>query len=313
MDRQSEPWITFMGSFIADITFRAPRLPAWGESVLSAGLKIGAGGKGSNQAVAAARLGGRVCFIGKVGRDAFGALARRTWRDEGIDTAFCCDTTDHPTGAAAVVVHEGGGENAIVVDPGSGMHLSIDDIEQAAGRIAGSKVFVTQLELAIPVALRGLALARHGGAITILDPAPALPLHERVYQLCDYLTPNESEAAALTGLPVKTIADAERAAEALLARGSRNVIVTLGAQGAFVKNANLSEHVPAFDAGPVVETTGAGDAFNGALAVALAEGMDVVAAVRFGCVVAGISVTRPGTSASMPTRAEVDSFLEAAP
>jgi ribokinase len=308
-DGPSRPWVTVMGSFIADLTVRTPQLPNWGETVLGSGFRIGPGGKGSNQAVAAARLGGRVSFIGALGHDTFGELARRIWREEGVDTAFCTDTPDHPTGSAAVLVHEGHGENAIVVDPGSGLHLTLADVDRAAKRIAASAVFVTQLEVALPVVEHALSLARCAGAITILNPAPATPLPRRLYRLCDYLTPNESEAAGLVGFPVSTIADAERAADVLLERGAGHVLVTLGARGALVKTARVTEHVPAVDAGPVVETTGAGDAFNGALAVGLVEGMDVVAAARFACAAAAISVTRPGTSASMPRRAEVEMLV----
>jgi ribokinase len=301
--------ITFMGSFIADVTVRAPRLPGWGETVFGSELRIGPGGKGSNQAVAAARLGAAVSFIGKLGRDAFAELARSTWRDEGIDTAYCPDTAACSTGAAAVMVHADHGENAIVVDPGSGLLLSVSDVERAAQRIRTSAVFVTQLEVPVPVVSRGLAIARSGGAITILNPAPARLLPADIYPVCDYLTPNESEAAELVGFPVRGEDEASRAAEALLARGAGAVVVTLGARGALVKTARLAERVPAVDAGAVVETTGAGDAFNGALAVALSAGRDVVAATRFACAAAGISVTRAGTSASMPTLAEVEALL----
>lgn len=301
--------VTVVGSFIADLTVHAPRLPAWGETVFGSALRISPGGKGSNQAVAAARLGARVSFIGALGRDAFAELARRTWREEGIDTAFCVEVDGQGTGAAAVVVHETRGENAIVVDPGSGLHLTVADVERAAGRIAGSAVFVTQLEVAVPVVARALALARRGGATTILNAAPAVPLPADVYPLCDVLTLNESEAAALAGFPVATPDDAARAAEAFRARGAATVVVTLGARGAFVRTADVAAHVPAVDAGPVVETTGAGDAFTGALAAALTEGMDAVAAARFACTAAGISVTRPGTAASMPARSEVEALL----
>lgn len=292
-----------MGSFIADLTFRSDALPAWGQTVLGTGFRIGAGGKGSNQAVAAARLGGRVCFIGMLGRDAFGDLARRTWLAEGIDTAYCAESPDVGTGAASVVVHPDG-ENAIVVDPGSGMQLSVADVERAAGRIKDSAVFVTQLELDQATVLRGLQLAREAGVTTILNPAPALALPDAGFALCDYLTPNENEAALLAGFPVRSVADAVRAADVLRARGAGVVIVTLGARGAVVRTRDHSEHVPAFEAGAPVDTTGAGDAFNGALAVGLAEGMDAVDATRFGCAVAGVAVTRPGTSASMPRRDE---------
>ena len=303
--------VTVLGSFIADLTVRTPRLPAWGETVFGSAVRIGPGGKGSNQAVAAARLGARVSFIGALGRDAFAELARRTWREEGIDAADCVEVPGHGTGAAAVVVHATRGENAIVVDPGSGLLLTVADVERAAARIAGSAVFVTQLEVAVPVVARALAVARGGGAITILNAAPALPLPADMYALCDYLTPNETEAAVLAGFPVATVDDAARAAEALRGRGAATVIVTLGARGALVRTGGGTVHVPAVDAGPVVETTGAGDAFTGALAVGLAEGMDAVAATRFACAAAGISVTRPGTAAAMPRRAEVDALRRA--
>jgi ribokinase len=303
--------VTVVGSFIADLTLRAPRLPAWGETVFGAGVRIGPGGKGSNQAVAAARLGAEVAFIGALGRDDFAELARRTWAEEGIDATFCVEAPDHPTGAAAVLVHEERGENAIVVDPGAGLQLTVADVERAVERIAGAAVFVTQLEVAVPVAARALALARVGEAITILNAAPAVPLPADLYPLCDYIIANEIEAAALAGFPVATVDDAARAAEALRARGAAAVIVTLGVRGALVRTGFAATHVPAVDAGPVVETTGAGDAFTGALAVALAEGMDAVAATRFACAAAGISVTRPGTAASMPTRAEVAALRRA--
>jgi ribokinase len=300
-----------MGSFIADLTFRAEVMPAWGQTVLGSDFRIGAGGKGSNQAVAAARLGARVCFIGKLGRDTFGDLARRTWAAEGVDTTFCTDTADHGTGAAAVILHAAKGDNAIVVDPGSGMHLTSGDVDAAAERIATSAVFVSQLELSPAVVERALRIARSAGVTTILNPAPALPLSADVYPLCDYLTPNENEAARLVGFPVSTVADAARAADLLLARGAKNVIVTLGENGALAMNGVVHEHVAAFRAGLVVETTGAGDAFNGALAVGLSEGMDLVAATRFGCAAGGLSVTRAGTSESMPGRGDVERMLKA--
>ena len=301
-----------MGSFVADLTFRAPSLPGWGQTVLGTGFRLGPGGKGSNQAVCAARLGARTGFIGKLGRDAFGELALSTYKKEGIDTSACVVGDLGHTGAAAVILKggdggpgTGDGENAIVVDPGSGMLLGIEDVERARPLIEASKVFVTQLELDPAVVEYGLKLAHEAGVTTILNPAPALPLPDEVYGYCDFLTPNEHEAAGLAGMRVDTIDEAAAVAGRLLMRGPRCVIVTLGARGALVKTESLTEHIPAFDAGPVVETTGAGDAFNGALAVGLSEGMDVLAAARFACRVAGISVTRPGTSDSMPRRSEV--------
>jgi ribokinase len=302
-------WITVLGSFVADLAFRTHKAPAWGETVMGSDFKLGPGGKGSNQAVAAARLGGKVSFISKLGRDAFGDLARQTYKKEGIDTRFVFETTEHATGGAAIIVDEVKGENAIVVFPGACFHVTPAEIDQARSRIAESAVFLTQLELQVPAVEHGLRVAHGLGVTTILNPAPGLPLPPGIFALCDYVTPNETEAALLTGLPVTNFAEAERAAQALLDRGARNAVVTLGAQGALVKNAQITKHIHAIDAGPVVETTGAGDAFNGGFAIALAEGKDIVAATRFGCAVAGISVTRPGTALSMPTRAEVDALL----
>ena len=304
-----EKWITVLGSFVADLAFRTRKVPAWGETVLGSDFRVGPGGKGSNQAVAAARLGSKVAFISKLGRDTFGEMARRTYQQEGIDARFVFETTEYPTGGAAVLVDQVRGENAIVVVPGACFEVTPAEIDQTRTLIADSTMFLTQLELRIDSVVHGLKMARELGVPTILNPAPALPVPETIFAMCDYLTPNESEAAALTGLPVRSLAEAERAAQALLARGARNVVLTLGAQGALVMNADLTQHIPAVDAGPVVETTGAGDAFNGGFAVALAEGKDIVAAAHFACAVAGISVTRQGTAPSMPRRSEVDAIL----
>lgn len=302
------PRITVMGSFITDLVFRAERLPAWGQTLFGSDFHLGPGGKGSNQAVAAARLGGRVAFISKLGRDAFADLARRTWQAEGIDARFVVDTPDGPTGAATIVVHEGG-ENAIVVVPGSGLLLTAEEVEAARPAFEGAAAFLAQLETPIEAVRQALRMARGLGIRTILNPAPALPLPDDIYPLCDVLTPNESETAVLAGHAVESLADAERAAGTLLARGAGAVVATLGARGALVRTATLSRHVPATDAGRVVDTTGAGDAFNGGLAIGLAEGLDVVAATRLGCATAAISVTRHGTAPAMPARAEVDALL----
>ncbi len=303
------PRITVMGSFITDLVFRTGRLPAWGQTLFGSAFQLGPGGKGSNQAVAAARLGARVAFISKLGRDAFAELARRTWAAEGIDATFVCESTDGPTGAATIAVSEETGDNAIVVVPGSGLQLTSAEVERASSAIEGAAVFLTQLETPVDTVRHALAAARRLGIRTILNPAPAVPLPDDVLPLCDYLTPNESETEALVGNRVAGVGDAERAAGLLLARGAGAVVVTLGARGALVKSAAVTAHVPAFDAGPVVDTTGAGDAFNGGLAVALAEGRDLAAAARFACAAAAISVTRHGTAPAMPRRAEVEALL----
>jgi ribokinase len=302
-------YVVVMGSYVADVAFRTEKLPAWGETYMGSGFKLGPGGKGSNQAVAAARAGAKVSFISKLGRDAFGDLARKTYREEGIDTTHLLET-DSATGAAAIIIDAVRGENAIIVVPGACFELTPHEVEQARDLIGGAVIFVTQLELSLPTVEYGLKLARSLGVPTILNPAPGCKLPDSIFQYCDYITPNESEAEILTGIRVASLADAELAADALLARGVRNAVITLGAQGALVKNATIRRHVPACDAGAVVETTGAGDAFNGGFAVALAENKDIVQAARFGCAVAGISVTRPGTAPSMPFRKEVDDLLK---
>jgi ribokinase len=301
-------FVTVMGSYVADMAFRTEKLPAWGETYMGKEFRLGPGGKGSNQAVAAARAGARVSFISKLGRDALGDIARQTYREEGIDTRHLLET-EAATGAAAIILDAKSGENAIIVVPGACFGLTPEEVAEARELIAESAVFLTQLELALPTVGFGLELAHALGVTTILNPAPGCELRESIYPNCDYLTPNESEAEVLTGIRVGSLADADRAADALLGRGVGTVVVTLGAQGALVKNARLREHVAAVDAGPVLETTGAGDAFNGGLAVALAEGREIIDAVRFGCAVAGISVTRAGTAPSMPRRGEVDRLL----
>jgi ribokinase len=300
--------VTVMGSYVADLAFRIDRLPGWGETRMGESFQLGPGGKGSNQAVAAARAGAHVSFISKLGPDAFGEIARTLYRNEKIDTQYIFSTSN-PTGAAAILIDAAKGENAIVVVPGACFELTPAEVDQATNLIAASAVFVTQLELSLPTVEHGLRLARAHGVPTILNPAPAATLPGTIYPLCDYLTPNETEAAALTGIPVTDLASAEAAATALLNRGVRNVVLTLGAQGALIKNRTIAHHVSAVDAGPVVETTGAGDAFNGGLATALAEGFNLIESTRFACAVAGISVTRPGTAPSMPHRSEINSLL----
>ncbi len=177
----SDRWVTVMGSFVADLAFRAPHLPAWGQTILGSAFRLGPGGKGSNQAVAAARLGGKVSFISKLGRDPFGDLARATYREEHIDTEFCFETAEHATGGAAIIVHASKGENAIVVVPGACFQLTTEEVDRAASLIERSSIFVTQLELPVAVVEHGLKLARSFGVPTILNPAPAPELPEYIY------------------------------------------------------------------------------------------------------------------------------------
>lgn len=300
--------IVILGIFVADTSFRAERMPRMGETILGQSFALGPGGKGSNQAVAAAMAGGAAHFVTRLGRDDFAQIARATWAKAGVRPEVTEDSESY-TGAAFIFLDAATGDNAIIVSPGAAARITAADLEARAELIRGAAVFVTQLEQPIPAARRGLEIARAAGVPTILNPAPAAALDDAMLALCDYLTPNESEAEGLTGLKVTGLAEAQAAADALLDRGVGAVVITLGANGALYRDRSRSVHVPAVSAGPVVETTGAGDAFNGGFAVALAEGRDVVEAVRFGCATAGISVTRAGAARSMPARAEIEALL----
>jgi ribokinase len=304
-----QPPIIVLGSFVADVAFRATRLPAWGETLMGNAFALGPGGKGSNQAVAAARAGAAVRMISKLGADAFGHMARDLWHSCAIDDSLTA-TCAAATGAAAILIDHARGENAIIVVPGACFTLTPDELNAEA--IASASLLLTQLELPLETVARGLEIAHAAGVTTILNPAPApgSPLPDQLLQLVDYLIPNESEAAQLTNLPVETFEQAEAAARALQSRGAENIVLTLGERGALILDATgQAQFIPAFNAGPVVETTGAGDAFCGGFAAALAEGSSLHEAVRFGCATAGLSVTRPGTAPSMPYREEIDRLL----
>lgn len=303
--------VLVLGSFVADVAFRASRLPAWGETLMGSGFALGPGGKGSNQAVAAARAGAQVQIVSKLGDDPFGELARRTWAEAGIDASLTRNCAA-ATGAAAILIDEARGENAIIVVPGACFTITAAELDAMANSIRSAHILLTQLEMPVEIVKRGMKIARDAGVTTILNPAPApaAPLPDSMLALADFVVPNETEAAILTGLPVETMQQAEKAAAALQQRGARNVILTVGARGALVRTADgRSTLVDAFNAGPVIETTGAGDAFCGGFAAALAEDKPLLEAVRFGCATAGISVTRHGTAPSMPQRAEIEALL----
>jgi ribokinase len=300
--------VVILGIFNADAAYRAPRLPKLGETILGADFHLGPGGKGSNQAVAAARAGGDVHMLTRLGDDDFATMARAVWAEAGVNPHVIVDRDSH-TGSAFIFLQEGTGQNAIIVCAGAAGRISEGDVEANRALIEGAGVFLTQLEQPQAAAFAALRIARAAGVTTILNPAPAADLPDEMLALVDLLTPNESEAETLTGLPVTTLAEAEAAADALIARGVGAVIVTLGAQGVLWRKDGQSLHMPARAPGPVVDTTGAGDAFNGGLAVALSEGQAMADALAFGCAVAGISVTRHGAATAMPARAEVEALL----
>jgi len=300
--------VAILGVFVVDLAFRAGKMPAIGETITGSGFAMGPGGKGSNQAVAAARAGADVTFISRIGSDAFGELAIKTWEAEGIRPRVA-KTTEAPTGAAFIYVHETRGDNAIIVVPGAATDLSPADVDAAADAIRDSRVFVTQLEQPVETARRGLEMARAAGSITVFNPAPAAKLDDSLFALCDYVVPNETEAETLTGIAVADLAAARRAGDILLEKGAGTALITLGERGALFHAQDRSIHVLPFAAGKVIETAGAGDAFVGGFAAALARGADPLEAARFGSATAAISVTRPGTAPAMPRRAEIEALL----
>lgn len=308
MIEKSTGSVAVLGIFVADASFRAPRQPNMGETLIGSRFSLGPGGKGSNQAVAVARLGVPVSMITSLGSDDFAEIAFNMWTTEGV-TPVVTRRYESYTGAAYIFIEEGTGNNAIIVCPGAAATISPKQVEAARATIESASVFITQLEQPVDAAQRGLEIARAAGVTTIFNPAPAIPVDDALFALSDYVTPNESETEGLTGIAVKSVNDARKAADALLAKGVGTAVITLGENGVLVHNRDVSEHLPAVKVGPVVETTGAGDAFNGGMAAALARGMSPLEAARFGCAVAGISVTRPGTAPSMPTLEEAEAVF----
>ena len=297
--------VVILGVFVADTAYRGSRMPKMGETILGNSFVLGPGGKGSNQAVAAGKLGADVTIITRLADDDFGKMAIETWESANVKGAVKYSTNSY-TGAAFIFIDDKTGDNAIIIAPGAASEISLKDIHENSEIISTTDVFLTQLEQPIGAAKEGLQVAKANGKITILNPAPAAKLPKEVFGLCDFMTPNETETEALTGLPVRNEKEAETAAKFLNELGVKTPIITMGEQGAFLHEHGL---IPAFDVGEVVETTGAGDAFNGGFAVALSEGKSALEAVKFGCATASISVTRPGTAPSMPARYEVEKVL----
>ncbi|MGL4489111.1 MAG: ribokinase [Rhizobiaceae bacterium] len=304
--------IVILGVFVADTAYRADRQPKMGETILGNSFSLGPGGKGSNQAVAVGKLGGDVSMLTRLGVDPFADMARMTWAGADVKPVVI-DTPESYTGAAYIFLEEATGNNAIIVCPGAATLISSKDIEANAALIKSAGVFVTQLEQPIEAAMTALKMAKAAGVITILNPAPAAELPAEIFALCDYMTPNETEAEALTGVPVLTVEDARRAGDVLLSKGVGTALITLGDKGALLHNKTISLYVPVINAGSVVETTGAGDAYNGGFAYGLAQGMEPTVAARFANAVAAISVTRKGTAPAMPSLEEVEALLAKQP
>ena len=300
--------VAIMGICLADTTYLAPRLPTVGETLMGSGFSLGPGGKGSNQAVAAARAGAATTFISKIGNDVFGELAQKTHRECGI-TSRLTVMDDMPTGAAFIYVNENSGDNAIIVYAGASGTIDEAYVEECRDSIEAARIFVTQLEQPVQAARAALSIAREAGVITVFNPAPAKAFPDDMFAFCDYIAPNEIETEAIVGFAVDSTEAAERAGRILCERGAGAALITLGERGVYVYSESISTLVPALTNAPVLDSSGAGDAFIGGFAAALAEGRDVLAATKFGCATAGISVTRRGTASSMPERHEINALL----
>jgi len=298
--------VVILGVFVADTAYRAARMPKVGETIMGNSFALGPGGKGSNQSVASARMGAETHIISKLGKDDFAKLALVTWDQAGV-IPHVEQVSDSYTGAAYIFIEDSTGDNAIIIAPGAAALIGVADINSHTKLIESADVFVTQLEQPMLAAMRGLKIAREAGVTTLLNPAPAASLPDGMLALCDYITPNETECEALTGIAVRTQLEAELACEVLRDLGVGTPIITMGDQGAFLYGHGF---VPAVTVGAVIETTGAGDAFNGGFAAALSEGFSTLEAVRYGCATAGISVTKSGTAPSMPNRDAVDALIE---
>ena len=299
--------IVVVGSSNTDMIIKLDRLPQPGETVLGGAFSTAAGGKGANQAVAAARAGGAVTFVARVGDDMFGRLAVEQFAADGIDVRHVIEDSGAPSGVALIFVDRNG-ENSIAVASGANAHLTPVDALSARDAVRDAQIMITQLETPIETVRAAVVLASEQGVPVILNPAPAQSLGADILRHVSVLTPNETEAELLTGVKVSTTADAEAAAEKLASMGVEAIVITLGARGAFVFNADHSELIAGFDV-RAVDTTAAGDVFNGALAVALAKEAPLLEAVRFANAAAALSVTKLGAQPSAPTLDEIEEFL----
>ncbi len=304
-----KPRVMIVGSFNTDLAVRTPHIPVGGETILGGGFITGPGGKGANQAVAAARLGADTSMLVKLGTDMFGDQAAENLQREGISSQLLLRSSESHTGVAFIVVDDNG-ENMIVVAGGTNNLLSVADVEKARTVIEQASVLLLQLEIPMEAVEQAIRIAHEAGVRVILNPAPGRDLDASLLSMVDVLTPNETEAQLITGMPVKSLEQAEAAARQLVQTGVGAVVMTLGGKGALVVTPEYVRHVPGKQV-KVVDTTGAGDAFSGALAVALAEKKELVDAVAFANAAAALQVTRFGTAPVMPYRKEVLDLLTA--
>jgi len=298
------PKIVVVGSSNTDMVVKTDRLPQPGETILGGEFAIVPGGKGANQAVAAARLGADVTLVARLGIDAFGESALENFQEEGINTRFIVRDPDAPSGVALIFV-DANGENMIVVAPGANSRLSVEDVENAADAIRNSSALLLQLEVPMDAVVRAAEIAHTGRVKVLLTPAPARQLPRHLLEMVDVLIPNEIEAATLLGLSGEVD---EQNARRLLDLGINTAVLTLGAKGALIVTPDDATHLVPARKVDAVDSTAAGDAFAGALAVRLASGSDIMTSVDYACRAAAVSVTKIGAQSSLPTSAEVDAL-----
>ena len=293
--------ICVLGNFVADNSFYAKQLPVKGQTVFGSGYQVGPGGKGSNQAIAAARLGSKVNFLGKIGNDANGKMAIDLYKKNNIDQKTIFISKNHPTGVAGIMINKEDGTNAIVVYPGASMEITKQEVDRFSNLIKSCKVFLTQLEIKTDVTLHALKLAKTGNAITILNPAPAIKIENEFFKYIDFFTPNETEAEFYFGKKIESYDEAKLACDFFLKKGVKNSIITLGEKGVYFSNSEMNFPLKALDLrGKVTDTTGAGDAFSGALASGLEKKMGIKDCLNFAIKVSGISTTKKGAADAMP-------------
>jgi len=298
--------ISILGVFVADLCFIGDRIPSKGQTILGKKHVVGPGGKGSNQAIAAARLNGEVSFITKVGKDSHSEMAFNLYKEAGVKTHSIIQDEKLFTGVAGIMIDKDG-NNAINVVSGAAEHLVNEDIDNKIETIKNSKIFLTQMETPDEITIYALKKAKEHKCITILNPAPARKIDEDNFKLIDFFTPNETEAEFYLNKNIKTDTDIKNAANEFLKKGIKNVIITLGEKGIYFANRDENFFLEAYKLKQaVIDTTGAGDAFNGAFAVGLANDLDTKDALTFANKVAGISTTRLGAAASMPFAKELE-------
>lgn len=300
--------VVVMGSFVIDLTSRANHLPIPGETVIGTKFKMGPGGKGSNQGVAAKRAGAEVTMITKVGNDTFGKIAIENFKNEGFDTKFILIDQENETGTALIMVDENTAQNKILVVSGACANITGNDIDLVSTTIGGADIFLIQLETNMDSIEKSIDIAYKNDVKIVLNTAPIQPVPDELLSKVHVITPNEVEASILTKVNIKIPEDASKAAKVFFNKGVKNVIITLGKDGVYVSDGITEEIIPSYNVN-AIDTTGAGDAFNGGFVTALSEGKDIFEAARFGNIVGALSVTKLGTAPAMPYRGEIEEFI----